>query len=570
MIGSQISHYVIESELGRGGMGVVYKAKDTSLDRTVALKFLPLMVGADEDVEARFINEAKAVSQLDHPNIAVVHEIDRTADGQLFIVMAYYSGHTLEARIEEGELTLEETTEMSAQIASGLHRAHETGIVHRDIKPANVMITEHGDVKILDFGLAKIQHLTVTVGSHLLGTIAYMSPEQARGGAVDNRTDLWALGVVMYEMIAGKRPFEGPYDAAILYSVANEEPKPLSTWRPDVPEYLEKLISRLLEKNPENRIQNAAEVLATLKQQQAPTESQVPAVSVEVSASEPGSETRPDPVSSPRSLTITLDPTPLIQKPWMWISLVAVLFALGLVWIFGIPGGGGTADVDREAARAHVELGFNHQQAREYSLAEAEYQRAIERDPDLWSAWTSYASLKNELGEYETAVEYARRAIELKENDAVAYFNLGIALEDSGQREDAFEAFSEAVRIDGMFTEAYSAWGNTLVRDGRYQDAIDVLERGRAASSNDPNVFLIYRNLGFAYAELERTDDSILYLESSLQIQPAQATVIAELATQFEARGNVDAALEQWTRYLEVEMDPLKRRDAQQAVDRLR
>lgn len=570
MIGKQVSRYIIESEIGRGGMGVVYKATDTTLDRTVALKFLPPMIGAADDVEARFINEAKAVSQLDHPNIAVVHEIDRTDDGQLFIVMAYYSGVTLEDRIEDGDLELEEIVDISRSIASGLHRAHDTGITHRDIKPGNVMITEHGEVKILDFGLAKVQNQTLTIGTQSLGTLAYMSPEQAQGQAVDHRTDLWALGVVMYEMLAGKRPFDGPYDAAILYSAANEDPEPVTTWRPDVPEYIAVLLAKLLEKQPANRPQNAAEIVATLKEGHAPTQSEIKRVEIE--EFEPGTQDSPDGEksrsSSPRSVTITLDPTPLVQKPWTWISLIGVLLVIGLGWVFS-QGGGGTSDEDREAARAHVQTGFDHQQAREYSLAEAEYERAIDRDPDLWSAWTSYASLKNELGEYDLAVEYAQKALALNEEDAVAYFNLGIALEDSGNRAEALQVFSEAVRIDGTFIAAFSAWGNTLVRDQQYQEAIGVLERGRTASPNDPNIFLIYRNLGFAFAGLEQSEDAILYFESSLQLQPGQPTVIAELATQFEAAGNTTAALEQWARYLEIETDPIKRREAQQVIDRL-
>lgn len=575
MVGSQISHYIIESELGRGGMGVVYKAKDTTLDRIVALKFLPPMIGADSTVEARFINEAKAVSQLDHPNIAVVHEIDRTDDGQLFIVMAYYKGQTLEEKIEEGDLTFDEIVEITTQIASGLHRAHNTGIIHRDIKPANVMITEHGELKILDFGLAKIQNMTLTVGGQSLGTLAYMSPEQAQGQPVDHRTDLWALGVVMYEMIAGKRPFEGPYDAAILYSAANEDAERLNSLNEAVPEYLEELVNRLLEKKPENRVQTAAEVLATLEQQQAPTPSRIKAVSEELKE-EPkndraGSSHESEPKGkSPASVTINLDTAAIARKPWLWVSLVGVLFAVGLFWIYGVPGsGGGTGDDDREAARAHLGLAIEHQNNRRYSLAEAEYQRATERDPDLWSVWSSYASLKNDLQEYDKAAEYARRAIDLNENDAVAYFNLAIALEDSGNREEAYLAFAEAIRADGMFTEAYSAWGNTLIKDGKQQDAVEILERGMAASPDDARIFLIYRNLGFAHSALGNPDDSILYLESSLQIAADQPVVVAELAEAYTRKGDVAAARQQWTRFLEIETDPIRRREAQQALNAL-
>ncbi len=567
MIGTQVSHYIIESELGRGGMGVVYKARDTTLDRTVALKFLPPMIGADENMEARFINEAKAVSALDHPNIAVVHEIDRTDDGQLFIVMACYEGQTLEEKIEEGQASIEEVVEVASQIASGLQRAHDTGIIHRDIKPGNVIITEHGDAKILDFGLAKVQNLTLTVGAHSLGTLAYMSPEQSRGGDLDHRTDLWALGVVMYEMIAGRRPFDGPYDAAILYAASNEAHEPLTTWRPDVPEYLDELVTRLLEKTPERRIQRASEVVATLKQQQVPTASQIEAVTPDVvdTPAEPVSKT-----PSASSLTINFDTAPLAQKPWIWISMVGVIAVLSLIWIFGLPSTGGTGDADREAARVHLEAGIDHQRVSEFSLAEVEYQRAIDRDPSLWSAWTSWSSVKNVLGEHDLAIAYARNALALNQADQVAHFNLGIGLVDSGNPAEGLEAFEAAVRADGNFIAAYSAWGNTLIAETLYQDAIDVLLRGHeAAPSIDPNLFLIYRNLGFAYTGLNQPDDAILNFESSLQLQSGQPTVVAGLAVQLEATGDAQSAIEQWNSYLGMETDPLKRRDAQQAIDRL-
>ena len=582
MIGSNISHYKVEAELGRGGMGVVYRALDTKLDRTVALKFLPPMIGADPDIEARFVNEAKAVSKLDHPNIAVVHEIDRTDDGQLFIVMAFYDGVTLEDRIADGDLTTDEIVDLCTDIASGLTRAHDTGIIHRDIKPANVMITKHGDLKILDFGLAKIQNVTLTMGAQSLGTLAYMSPEQAQGQPVDHRTDLWALGVVMYEMFAGRRPFDGPYDAAILYAAANEDPEPISSIVADLPPYLADLIAALLQKQPDRRVQSAAEVVATLKQKQAPTESQIQ--SVHAVAAPDSTETAPSAeaigtasttptsatTSSPRSVTITLDPSPIVQKPWILISLVVIVTAMALTWMFGFPSGDGTSDADREAARTHIEAGFALQQERRYSEAEAEYERAIERDDELWSAWTSYASLKNELGEYEEAIEYARTAISLNDQDAVAYFNLGIALEDSGNRSEALSAFEDAVLIDGKFTAAFSAWGNTLVRDGQLDEAIRVLEAGREASPNDPNIFLIFRNLGIAYAGLGQNDDAILYLDSSTRLVDGQPVVWAELGRLYEETGDVQKALEAWGRYVNIETDPIKVRDANASIERLR
>jgi len=210
MIGQTISHYKILSKLGEGGMGVVYKAEDLKLKRCVALKFLPPELTRDAMAKERFVNEAQAASALDHPNICTIHEIDETNEGQTFIAMACYEGESLKTKIERGPLKLDETLDIAVQIAQGLTKAHEQKIIHRDIKPANVLITKDGLVKIVDFGLAKLSGRTkLTRTGTTPGTVSYMSPEQLRGGDVDHRSDIWALGVVLYEMIIGKTPFRG-------------------------------------------------------------------------------------------------------------------------------------------------------------------------------------------------------------------------------------------------------------------------------------------------------------------------------------------------------------------------
>ena len=210
MIGKAVSHYRITRELGAGGMGVVYEAVDTKLDRTVALKFLPPESTRDPDAKARFVHEAKAASAIDHPNVCNIYEIDETEDGQLFLAMACYEGETLKDRIARGPLPIDEALDITRQVAEGLTEAHAREIVHRDIKPANIFITDDGLVKILDFGLAKLAGQTLlTKTGTTLGTAIYMSPEQARGDVTDHRTDLWCLGVVMYEMVTGQVPFQG-------------------------------------------------------------------------------------------------------------------------------------------------------------------------------------------------------------------------------------------------------------------------------------------------------------------------------------------------------------------------
>jgi len=219
MIGKTISHYKILEKIGEGGMGVVYKAEDTKLKRTVALKFLPPELMRDVEAKERFIREARAASALDHANICTIYEINEV-EGQTFIAMAYVEGENLQKKIESGPLKIDEVLNIAIRIAQGLQEAHERGIVHRDIKPANVMLTPRGQVKVMDFGLAKLSGgKQITEKETTPGTIAYMSPEQTRGDDVDHRTDIWSLGVVLYEMITAQRPFKGDYHQAIVYSI---------------------------------------------------------------------------------------------------------------------------------------------------------------------------------------------------------------------------------------------------------------------------------------------------------------------------------------------------------------
>ena len=265
MIGRTVSHYRILEKLGGGGMGVVYKAEDTKLKRFVALKFLGPQAFESVEHRQRFVREAQAAAILDHPNICTVYEID-DEDDLVFISMAFVEGRNLKERIQSGSVGVDEAIEIASQIARGLDAAHKHGIVHRDIKSSNVMLTSEGQVRILDFGLAKVAgggDISKTTKS--IGTAAYMSPEQASGGRVDHRSDIWSLGVVMYEMLTGQLPFQGEYDAAIVYSLVNEEPVPIIRLRPDSPDVVCRIVERAMEKAPENRFQTAAELLASLR-----------------------------------------------------------------------------------------------------------------------------------------------------------------------------------------------------------------------------------------------------------------------------------------------------------------
>lgn len=266
MIGKTISHYKILEKLGEGGMGVVYKAEDTRLRRMVALKFLPPALTRDPEAKERFIQEAQAASSLQHNNICNVHDIDEIPDGPLYMVMDCYEGELLQEKMARGPMDIEAVVAIAEQVACGLAKAHEKGIVHRDLKPANVFITSDGVVKILDFGLAKLAgQMKLTKGGTTLGTAPYMSPEQTRGEKVDHRSDIWSLGVVIFEMLTGELPFKGEYEQAVIYSILNESPALPAGLRTGVPMELERIIFRCLEKKASERYQHFDDLIVDLR-----------------------------------------------------------------------------------------------------------------------------------------------------------------------------------------------------------------------------------------------------------------------------------------------------------------
>jgi TolB-like protein/tRNA A-37 threonylcarbamoyl transferase component Bud32/Flp pilus assembly protein TadD len=308
MIGKTVSHYKILEELGRGGMGVVYKAEDIRLKRTVALKFLsPQALGTEEE-KARFIHEAQAAAALSHANICTIHEIEEY-EGQSFIVMECVEGQSLKTKIESAPLKLDEAIDIAIQVAGGLQEAHEKGIIHRDIKHANIMITPKGQAKIMDFGLAKVRGQTVlTRADTTLGTFAYMSPEQARGDDVDHRTDIWSLGVVLYEMITGQRPFKGDYEQAVIYSILNEESEPVTGLRTGIPMDLERIIAKCLRKDVSQRYQGVADLITDLQQVLGSLRATRTAVSAAPQLAQTGRLMR-----------------------WSWLAIVALLIVLAVV-----------------------------------------------------------------------------------------------------------------------------------------------------------------------------------------------------------------------------------------------
>jgi serine/threonine-protein kinase len=263
--GDQVGDFVIIAEIGRGGMGIVYAARDRTLGRVAALKLLPIAVGADSSASERLVAEAQSASALDHPNVATIYQIGTTTDGHRFIAMARYEGETLRDRLARGAIPPRDAFDIARQVAAGLAAAHEAGLVHRDVKPENIFITRDGLVKLLDFGIATLAS-AAREGSTTRGTLRYMSPEHARCEAPDSRSDVWSLGVVLYEMIAGKPPFKGRTDSHTRVSIIDHEPTPLVEHVPDVPRQLERIVTKALAKDKLKRYQTITDLKLDLDQ----------------------------------------------------------------------------------------------------------------------------------------------------------------------------------------------------------------------------------------------------------------------------------------------------------------
>jgi predicted Ser/Thr protein kinase len=336
MIGSMLKHYKVEDVLGKGGMGVVYRAMDTRLNRPVALKLLSERYVTNQDLKQRFVREARAASAINHPAIAQVYDVDEV-DGQTFIAMELVEGDTVRELIEARELDLLGALEISIQVADGLAKAHESGIVHRDIKAENLMITRDGRAKILDFGLAKLlgpdpgeagqdpaEMETVvnpTVIGAVMGTVSYMSPEQARGRTVDHRSDLFSMGIVLYEMVTGELPFHGDTPLDTMHAIAYEETRPVTTIRMNLPASLQRVVGRCLRKKPEDRYDDTRQLVQDLKAVQKEVESGI-------STSVPLAQRLQEQWSAIKEMTPG-------EKSWPVIAAIAVVVVVWLLFAGG-------------------------------------------------------------------------------------------------------------------------------------------------------------------------------------------------------------------------------------------
>ena len=364
MEGQRFSHYEILERLGGGGMGVVYKALDTKLNRHVALKFLPRELTRDDEARLRFMQEARSASALDHPNICTIHEIDSTPDGQMFIAMALYDGETLKKRIDRGPLPIEDALDIAMQVAKGLTKAHSAGIVHRDIKPANVMVTKDGFVKIVDFGIAKLLGVTgPTQAGSTLGTVSYMSPEQVAGEDADPRSDVYALGAVLYEMLTGRLPFPGENQWAVMNAIANREAEPPRSLRREIPAEVESVVMHALQKERDKRIASAEQLRRALEACHA-TAGGVGAAASASSAWQ------------------------VFRRPSFAVPVMGAALALGLWAVLSANRGADATWAREEAIPEMLALIGQDDYVAAFGLAE-QIERLIPNDPVLADAWTA-------------------------------------------------------------------------------------------------------------------------------------------------------------------------------------
>ena len=583
MIGRRLSHYEVVADLGAGGMGVVYRAHDTTLNRDVAIKVLPSDRPISANARARFKREALVASALNHPNIITIYEVN-SQDGTDFIAMEYVRGSTLLSLLRQKKLAIDDALIYSAQIADALTKAHASGIIHRDLKPGNIMVTGDGLVKVLDFGLARIEYdpgdssastptqsFTLTQPGVAPGTVAYMSPEQARGERVDARSDIFSFGIVMFEMFSGKLPFDGPNSIAILHNLHFTPPRDLTQLRPEVPQPIVSLIARMLEKDPEKRIQTMGEVASLLR----------------------GGRTSNIALSGPASWLSGAIPIHTVRShkraTWAVVGMlfIVLLLAAGSWRYFHRPRTAQitgiqdlpvednayalyqrarqyldtwdrTGNVDKAIALLQRAVQLDPQSPVSYAglgeayhfknhespdpqwtkLAADNASKAVAMDGDLAEAHISLGLVKTEAGDLPGAVKEFQRAIQLDPKNPAPHRDLGIAYASEGKKDEAAAQLQRALSLDPNDWRTYMEIGLEAYNTGHYQDAATNWEHVTRIEPDDVRALV---NLGAVYHALGRDDDASSALQHALEIKP-NADVYNNLGTIRYFQGKYDLA----------------------------
>lgn len=501
MEGVRIDHYDFHREIGRGAMGVVWEALDRRLERTVAIKFLAPELTRDVKACQRFQREARLAASLEHPNLATVHEVGETSQGHRYLVSAYYRGGSLKDRLSGGPLEVEEALRWMRQLVAGLAAAHRQGIVHRDVKPANLLLDEHGTLKICDFGIAKLLGATdLTRTDSPLGTPAYKSPEQAKGKAVDHRTDLWSAGVVLFELLTGRRPFDGEYEQALVHSILSREPRSLEEARGGpVPASLHRFVGKALTKDPAQRFQSADEMAAALDRL--------------VDGAEPGS-----------------------RRPRLWRGLVAAAVALavfGAIWTFRLT-----------------------QQDPQTSVRSSEGWDHLIQGRKLWIRGNHPANLAEVRRHFE-------RAVELLPESAIANAHLAAFLADryaasqsEEDRDRSYELIIEALALDyrSSLAKAANAWillidGNIARAESLAREAIEIEPQCERGESCD----LAYLWLGEALWVQDRHGEALEILDQGIRVGDGHIRCRLKRAQLYEKFGQKREAEEDYLSVLQMD-----------------
>ena len=538
MIGRRLSHYDVLADLGAGGMGVVYLAHDTRLDRDVAIKVLPTDRPLTQTARARFQREAMAASALNHPNIITIYEVNSEGNTD-FIVMEYVRGATLASVLKKRKLALSEALRYCVQIADALTKAHGAGIIHRDLKPGNIMVTEDGLVKVLDFGLAKFDPrmatvddgitdaeatnlFTLTQPGAVTGTVAYMSPEQARGERVDARTDIFSFGIVMFEMFSGHLPFTGPNSIALLHNLHFSPPRDLTQLRPDVPKPLVSLIARMLEKKAEKRVQTIAEVASELRRGAAGL--------VDGPVTWHPSEATIDMARAPASFRH-------FSKRHIWL-------AAGLVVLFVLAGIGGW----RWHRKRTVVQNAVTQEAPVEDNAYALYRRA-RQDLDHW----------DREGNVDNAIKLAERAVQIDPQSAASYAALGEAyyLKNRANPDPQWMKLASEYANKAVALDIYLAAGHISLSLVKMEsaDSVGAEKELRTAADLDPKSAAPHRFLGKLYDKTSRDKEAVQELKRALQLDPNDWASYMELGLNAYQAANYEGATENWEQALKLEPD---------------